>query len=398
MKELEIYIHIPFCVKKCNYCDFLSFPAKKELQLAYCRALILEMNAFFHSEEYLSNDYQISTIFIGGGTPSILEADRIQEILSCIPKNKKCFEKEREITIEANPDSLSIKKLRAYQQAGINRLSIGLQSSNNKELAILGRVHTWEQFLEGYHQARSAGFDNINIDLISGLPEQTIERWEKVLLDITTLSPEHISAYSLILEEGTPFYDWYGQPFDTVKNRKQLPSEEETARMYELTETILSNYGYWQYEISNYSKKGMECRHNLGYWYRTEYIGFGLGAASLLSEVRFQNSKNILEYLSITNISNKEKILQKIHQKQEILTRKDQIEETMFLGLRCRKGVLASDFFMKFGEKLTDIKNYKDIINKYAAQGFLDWNGEYLRLTKKALLVSNQIMQEFLLD
>lgn len=387
MKELEVYIHIPFCVKKCNYCDFLSFPAKRELQLAYCKALTAEMDAFFQSEEYLSGDYQISTIFIGGGTPSILEADKIEEIFSHIPREDSG--KEREITIEANPDSLSIEKLKKYRQAGINRLSIGLQSSDNKELAILGRIHTWEQFLEGYDSARLAGFENINIDLMSGLPKQTVKDWERVLLNITALSPEHISAYSLILEEGTPFYNEY--------YIKKLPSEEETVRMYELTETILLKQGYTQYEISNYSKNGMECRHNLGYWYRTDYIGFGLGAASLLSESRFQNSSDISKYLSITEES-KEKILQKIRQKREVLTKKEQIEETMFLGLRCRKGVLDSDFLAKFGEKITDVGNYKNIINQYVKQGFLEWNKDYLRLTKKALLISNRIMQEFLLD
>lgn len=381
MRKLEVYIHIPFCMKKCHYCDFLSFSSSEEQQKRYFKALETEMDAFFHSEAY-AHFGQISTIFIGGGTPSFPPAEYICNLLSHIPYLAE------EVTIEANPGTLDFKKLTAYRKAGINRLSMGLQSSNNQELRLLGRIHTWEQFLENFEQARTTGFENINIDLMSGLPRQSLADWSRILEDVTRLSPEHISAYSLIIEEGTPFFSKYDM------HPEKLPSEEDTAAMYELTGEFLSQYGYYQYEISNYAKPGRECLHNLGYWYRTDYIGFGLGASSLLCETRFRNTDCMEEYLLAAEMG--PDMPDSIRKQIEPLTIQEQIEETMFLGLRCRRGISSIDFHNRFQIEMTDI--YGDIISKYQRQGFLEWDREYLRLTEHAMLVSNVIMQDFLLE
>ncbi len=276
-KEFGIYIHIPFCIRKCAYCDFLSFSAKEQKRKEYIKALTTEMDLFFQSEEYRDVP---TTVFIGGGTPSVLEAEQICEILSHIPKKEeKTLDLQRntkdiknkkyplEITMEANPGTLHKEKLKAYYQAGINRLSLGLQSSNNQELKLLGRIHTWEDFLENYYEARQAGFKNINIDLMLGLPGQRKKEWEAVLEKIAELAPEHISAYSLMIEENTPFFLRY-------KNHPELlPSEEEVAIMYELTGQVLHSFGYEHYEISNYAYPNKECIHNMGYWYRKPYRG-----------------------------------------------------------------------------------------------------------------------------
>lgn len=383
MRELEVYIHIPFCVKKCNYCDFLSFSSDREEKKRYFLALKAEMDSFFASDEFLSGGYTVSTVFFGGGTPSLPDAELICDLLSCIPG------KPEEVTLEANPGTLDRKKLEIYRKAGINRLSIGLQSSDNEALKLLGRIHTWEQFLENFEQARLAGFQNINVDLMSGLPGQTLESWEQVLHQVSSLMPEHISAYSLILEEGTPFFERYNS------HPEELPTEEDAALLYEMTGTVIAKYGYEQYEISNYALPGKECRHNIGYWYRTEYIGFGLGAASLLSGKRFRNTEDRICYLSSAEKQGreKEKLLRK---DMEVLSQKEQMEETMFLGLRCLRGVSSSEFYERFGKKMMDI--YGPVIERYRKQGFLFWEGERLCLTKKALLVSNCIMQDFLLE
>lgn len=404
-KEFGIYIHIPFCIRKCAYCDFLSFSAKEQEQKEYIKALTTEMDLFFQSEEYKDVP---ATVFIGGGTPSVLEPEQICEILSHIPKkSEKALNLQRntkngknrkyplEITMEANPGTLEKEKLKAYYQAGINRLSLGLQSSNNQELKLLGRIHTWEEFLENYYEARQVGFENINLDLMLGLPGQTKKEWENVLEKIVGLAPEHISAYSLMIEENTPFFLRY-------KNHPELlPSEEEVAVMYELTGQVLSNFGYEHYEISNYAYPNKECIHNMGYWYRKPYRGFGLGAASFLKtkdengierEKRFRNTNKMEEYLLLTK---QEVTLQAIQREQEILTKEEQMEETMFLGLRCKKGVSSTDFLKKFGISIEEL--YGDVIKKYREFNLLMWKEDRICLTEKAFLVSNVIMQDFLL-
>ena len=287
MKELELYLHIPFCVKKCNYCDFLSAPAEEETRAAYVDALLEEIRGFEDPE-----DYEVVTVFFGGGTPSILPGQEIFRIMEAL-REKFSFRKGAEITLEANPGTVDKEKLSCYKKAGINRLSFGLQSADAEELKKLGRIHTWEKFLESFQLAREAGFSNINVDLMSALPGQTKESWEKTLRQVLALQPEHISAYSLIIEEGTPFYQLYEKDVerrDAGEEPELLPSEEEERAMYEATGRILKEQGYLHYEISNYAKPGRECRHNLGYWQRRDYLGFGLGASTLLNPVRYKNA------------------------------------------------------------------------------------------------------------
>ena len=371
-KELELYIHIPFCVKKCDYCDFLSGPAGTERQRNYVEALIKEIN---HCGDF--SNYQVSSIFIGGGTPSVLPGEWIEEIMDSV-YGKFDRSSDVEITIEANPGTVDHKKLEIYHKSGINRISVGCQSANNRELKMLGRIHTWEEFLESYQMARNAGFENINVDLMSGLPGQSLASWEATLSKTVQLHPEHISAYSLIIEEGTPFSE----------RELELPDEEEERIMYEYTHDILSSYGYHQYEISNYAKNGRECRHNLGYWKRKEYLGLGLGSASLLEDKRFSNISEMEKYLQ--NCEHPEII----REQTEKLELRDQMAEYMILGLRMTEGVSATEFRNNFGQELYEI--YGNVIKKYRTMELLEQNGDYLRFTRRGISVSNPILADFL--
>ena len=279
-KNLELYIHVPFCIKKCAYCDFLSFPADEKMQEKYFDALIRDIKYYGQNME----EYKVSTIYIGGGTPSWMNESLIQSLMLYVYKSFDVA-KDAEISIECNPGTLTSRKLLIYKQSGINRLSIGLQSADDDELKILGRIHTYDQFLKSYESARVAGFDNINVDIMSGLPKQTTEKMLDTLHKVIRLKPEHISAYSIIIEKNTPFYDEY--KFDMVKQEAGmkpdvLPDEDEVYRMYKATQRTLDEAGYKQYEISNFAKKGYECRHNIGYWTRENSLGIGLGAASLI--------------------------------------------------------------------------------------------------------------------
>lgn len=370
-KELELYIHIPFCIKKCDYCDFLSGPAGTERQRVYVDALLREIEC---CGEF--SDYGISSIFIGGGTPSILPGECIEEIMSGI-REKFVMAREAEISIEANPGTVDPRKLELYRKAGINRISFGCQSADNRELRMLGRIHTWEQFLDSYGEARRAGFKNINVDLMSGLPGQSRKTWEETLRKTALLNPEHISAYSLIIEEGTPF----------AKMELELPDEEEERAMYEDTHKILEEYGYHQYEISNYAKEGRECRHNVGYWRRTEYLGLGLGSASLMNETRFSNTGDMELYLRHSGEA------EMIREQAEKLEKQDQMGEYMILGLRMIKGVSLKQFRKTFGTDMYEV--YGDIIEKYAGMRFLERDGDFLRFGRVGISVSNVILAEF---
>lgn len=389
-KELEIYIHIPFCVRKCAYCDFLSAPADESVRQAYVDRLIQEIREF-----ELSGEYTVSTVFLGGGTPSILPGRDIERILEALRENFPYWvsrEKEGllpELTIECNPGTLTADKLESFRRAGINRLSIGLQSAQNEELKKLGRIHSYEEFLENYFLARDAGFTNINIDLMSALPGQSMGSFRDTLHKVCKLSPEHISAYSLIVEKGTPFYTAYEEDVrrrDAGEKPVFLPSEEEERQMYFETQEILSAYGYHRYEISNYAKKGYECRHNVGYWRRTDYAGFGLGAASMQNPIRYKNTELLEDYLE-GDFSKKELF---------VLTKDNQIEETMFLGLRMTQGVSLSEFEKSYKCPLTTV--YAGQLEKLKNQGLLEVNGGYVRLTSKGTDISNAVLAEFLLD
>ena len=381
-RELELYIHIPFCVKKCTYCDFLSGPASDQQIEEYVQALIEEIRYY----KEVAKNYEVSTVFWGGGTPSLLTGEQMKVLMEALGQTF-FIRQNAEITMEANPGTVTVEKLRAYQKAGINRISFGLQSVDNEELKMLGRIHTYEEFLESYDAARKAGFQNINVDLISAIPKQTVSSWEQTLQTIISLQPEHISAYSLIVEEGTPFAKLYGEGCEL---EHLLPSEEEERRMYERTEELLQEAGYHRYEISNYAKEGYECQHNLGYWERKEYLGLGLGASSLIEETRFHNTDVMEEYLR--DASNP--IL--LRKEQEKLDRQEQMEEFVFLGLRKIRGIQEEKFTEMFGEDIWDC--YGKNLERVIKEGLLEREEGVLRLTRKGIDVSNYVFYEILLD
>lgn len=372
---LEIYVHIPFCVKKCDYCDFLSGPATRERQQEYVNALLAEIEA-----QQPPSD-QVVSVFIGGGTPSAIDAEWIGAILDKL-KEKFTFSPEAEITMEANPGTLTQKKLSIYKAHGINRISLGLQSTLDDELKTLGRIHTFQEFLDSYRMVREAGFINVNVDLMSAIPNQTYEKWEHNLRTVAELKPEHISAYSLIIEEETPFYQRF------YDEELELPDEDTEYQMYEDTAKILSEYGYEQYEISNYAKQGFACRHNIGYWKRTNYLGFGLGAASLYGNLRYSNTDCMEEYLKESNRP------ETIRKDVQVLSEQESQEEFMFLGLRMTKGICEADFEEMFGTKMPE--KYKRILEKYEKTGFLESDNGWWRFSRKGIHVSNQILAEFL--
>lgn len=366
-KQLGIYIHIPFCVRKCAYCDFLSAPATEEIRNAYVQVLKQEIRA----NAALSQAYEAATVFFGGGTPSLLEGEMLADILNEL----RCvfsFQTGAEITVECNPGTLTREKLACYREAGVNRLSIGLQSADNRELKALGRIHTWEEFLESFQLAREAGFRNLNVDLMSALPGQRPEDWRATLHKVLALKPEHISAYSLIIEEGTPFYERYEE------EPSLLPSEEDERQMYYDTRELLAGEGYERYEISNYARNGYACRHNLSYWERTDYKGFGIGAASLIDNVRYKNSTDLQAYLG-GNFS---------YESEEPLGRQEQMEETMFLGLRKMEGVaLTQELLETYEEVFQDLEKKELLLRE---------NGRVC-LTDRGIDVSNCVLAELLL-
>lgn len=376
-KTLSIYVHIPFCVRKCNYCDFLSYPAGKEAMEDYQRVLLLEIE----KEAGRYAEYEVQTVFIGGGTPSAVPPLFIQEIMEKIYVNFHVAA-DAEISMEANPGTVSRESLQVYRKSGINRLSIGLQSASDRELKELGRIHDYAGFLDTYRQAAEAGFSNINVDIMSALPGQTLADYEMTLNKVLSLKPmpAHISAYSLIVEEGTPFYELSGQ------GRLQLPDEEEERAMYVRTKELLREKGYHRYEISNYAREGFACRHNKAYWTRKNYAGFGLGAASLIENVRVQNEKNMEAY--------RDRIYRSMdYRERQALGRQEQMEEFMFLGLRLTEGVSAGTFRATFGIPIEEV--YGEVLGRHSREGLLVW-GDRIYLTDKGLDVSNYVMSDFL--
>lgn len=371
--SFELYIHIPFCVRKCAYCDFLSAPGSEKAKTSYTEALLREIGAVKTEKR------EVSSIFVGGGTPSALSPSLMGDIFEKIHKSFSVAP-DAEITIEANPGTLSKEKLFLYRNVGINRLSLGLQSPEAEELKSLGRIHTYEEFLESFSLAREAGFQNINVDLMCALPDQTYEGWVGNLRKVAALHPEHISAYSLIIEEGTPF----------AKRKLNLPDEDTEYRMYEDTAGILSEYGYEQYEISNYAKKGLACRHNIGYWKRKEYLGLGLGAASLWGNQRFSNTSDFSTYLNNSGCP------EKIREDRETLSLEAEMSEFMFLGLRMTKGVSKAEFLECFGVPLESV--YGKVVDKYKNVGLLEDKEGRIFLTRAGIHVSNGVMAEFLLE
>lgn len=378
--KLELYLHIPFCVRKCAYCDFLSAPQDAETIERYVQALTAEIETY----RTLSGGYRVETIFFGGGTPSLLSGEQMKKICRAL---REVFDisDEAEISMEANPGTVTMEKLSAYREAGINRISFGLQSANDEELKLLGRIHTFDQFEKSYEMARKSGFDNINVDLISAIPKQTLKSWEETLEKVLLLQPEHISAYSLIIEEGTPFAERYGEDKDN-----ELPSEEEERRMYRRTKERLQQAGYHRYEISNYAREGKECRHNLGYWERCNYLGIGLGASSLLEEVRYSHIDNLESYLAHAGER------EWIEENREALSCEEQREEFVFLGLRKMKGISEREFSEHFGADISDY--YGKNLEKLKRQGLLEQENGYIRLTEQGIDISNYVFAELLCE
>ena len=403
MKKLELYVHIPFCVKKCAYCDFLSFCCEESIQLAYADALIREIE-FYASR---MQEYFVTTIFVGGGTPTLLHEDKMVEILNTIFKFFHVAT-DAEITIECNPGTVTKEKLEKYHKAGVNRLSIGLQSTDNEELRNLGRIHTYEQFLNTFGMARRVGFTNINVDLMSGIPYQTTEKFIQTLKKVVNLKPNHISAYSLIVEEGTPFYDKYKVDLalqEAGKPTQALPTEDEVYRITKLTQQYLKQAGYEQYEISNFARPGFACAHNIGYWTRENYLGMGLGAASLLNDVRYTNETDLDTYIHATEAIQLVPYEQadghieygtNLHMEVGTVFRKAQMEEFMFLGLRQTEGVTRQQFQEKFGISIEAM--YKDKMEQLKMEGLLEVHGGQIALTENGQDLSNYVLAQFLIE
>ena len=373
---MEIYVHIPFCVKKCSYCDFFSGPHTAEEQKRYFDEL---------KEEIVLTPYgggTVSSVFFGGGTPSIAAPQEIAAVLELLRKTFH-LEADAEISMEANPGTLTAEKLYIYKQAGVNRLSLGLQSPDGGMLKKLGRIHDYETFLKSFEEVRAAGFQNVNIDLMSGLPGETAEGFEKGLKQVLTLKPEHLSVYSLIIEENTPFYVLYGENPDGTPAEKagELPGEETDRLIYHRTGEILAENGYERYEISNYARQGFACRHNIGYWTGEEYLGFGAAAASYVDGKRFKNPAK-MDYLSGP------------YEETEVLTEDVKRAEFMILGLRMARGVSEAEFERRFGRKMEDI--YGDVIRKHEKYGTITRAEGRVFLTEYGLDAANIVMADFL--
>ncbi|MCR4791191.1 MAG: radical SAM family heme chaperone HemW [Lachnospiraceae bacterium] len=372
----ELYIHIPFCVRKCLYCDFCSFPADRDMQENYVRALCEEL--VFSGEERCSAS--LSSVFIGGGTPSSLPAEHIITVMKCVREHFDVSD-DAEITIECNPGTVDADKLHAYAEAGINRISFGLQSADDVELKTLGRIHTYDDFLNSYRLAAEAGFSNINVDLMSGIPGQSLSSWESTLRKTCSLDPvpAHISAYSLIVEEETPFGEMMKD------GRLDVPDEDLDREMYHMTSRILSEYGYSRYEISNYALDGHECRHNVGYWTGVPYYGAGLDASSYYGDARYANTDDIISYIKDPVVG---------HFQIEKLGMQDLMSEFMILGLRMIKGVSAGEFSKRFSRDLFDV--YASQIEKHVKEGLLVTEDGNVFLSERGLDLANHVMQSFI--
>ena len=378
-KDLGLYVHIPFCVRKCEYCDFLSWSAGEEEREQYVSALLSEIESY---RDFVKG-YRVSTIFVGGGTPSVLRPKQMERILQKIYEVFE-LEKRPEITIEVNPGTVDEEKLQCYKANGVNRLSMGLQSVKDEKLRLLGRIHTYQEFAESYELARKVGFDNISIDLISSVPGQTLQEWKEELEIAAVQNPEHISVYQLIIEEGTPFYEKYAE------HPELLPDEETSREIYLWTGRFLKEAGYEQYEISNYAKPGKESRHNLKYWERGDYLGLGLGAASMVRNIRMSNTKDMKTYLERCD---KPKTMREDVQ---FLEEPRQMEEFMFLGLRKTRGVSKKEFRRIFGREMDMV--YEKALHKCLENGMLLEHKDRIFLSEEGTLLSNMVLSEFLFD
>ncbi|ELC8466463.1 radical SAM family heme chaperone HemW [Clostridium perfringens] len=377
MDKISLYIHIPFCAQKCLYCDFPSFARKDHLRKAYIEALNKEIISLREKH----NNLEINTIFIGGGTPSVLEADELECLLKEVAKLNMA--KDVEYSMECNPGNLTEEKLEVMKKYGVNRISMGLQAKQDNLLKGLGRIHNYKTFKENFLLAKKVGFNNINVDLMFGLPNQRLNEWEETLREIISLEPAHISAYSLIIEEGTAFYNLY------ENDKLKLPTEEEERKMYHLAKKILEENGFNQYEISNYAKEGKECRHNLAYWNMDNWIGVGSAAASYINGKRIKNISSVEGY--INSINEKREAVEEIINN----SKNDNMEEFMFMGLRKINGIDENEFKNRFSMNINDV--YGEILNKYIDEGLLIRESGRIFLSEKGIEISNIIMADFLL-
>ncbi|HHQ4153876.1 TPA: radical SAM family heme chaperone HemW [Clostridium perfringens] len=377
MDKISLYIHIPFCAQKCLYCDFPSFARKDHLRKAYIEALNKEIISLREKH----NNLEIKTIFIGGGTPSVLEADELECLLKEVAKINMA--KDIEYSMECNPGNLTEEKLEVMKKYGVNRISMGLQAKQDNLLKGLGRIHNYKTFKENFLLAKKVGFNNINVDLMFGLPNQRLNEWEETLREIISLEPAHISAYSLIIEEGTAFYNLY------ENDKLKLPTEEEERKMYHLAKKILEENGFNRYEISNYAKEGKECRHNLAYWNMDNWIGVGSAAASYINGKRIKNISSVEEY--INSINEKGEAVEEIINN----SKNDNMEEFMFMGLRKINGIDENEFKKRFSMNINDV--YGEILNKYIDEGLLIRESGRIFLSEKGIEISNIIMADFLL-
>ena len=380
-EELGIYIHIPFCMQKCLYCDFVSYINKSECVKEYINCMIKEI------QSYDFKKYNITTIYIGGGTPSFIESDYIKEIINVIQnkleKNDTRWE-DIEITIEVNPGTVTLEKLNDYKTVGINRISLGLQATQDRLLKQIGRIHNYKDFLEAYELLKRVGFNNINVDLMIGLPNQSIKDLKESLEKIIKLDPNHISVYSLIIEDGTPI----SKLLDEEKIK--LPDEEIERQMYWYVKNKLELNGYNHYEISNFSKKGKESKHNLNCWKQKQYIGIGAAAHSYFKDIRYSNTNNIEEYIKNIKENNIEKN-RKIEEKQTI---EDKKNEFMMLGFRMIEGVNIADFKAKFVDNPLYV--YREKIKKLTDEGLIEVDLNNIKLTNKGLDLANVVFEEFI--
>ena len=371
----SVYIHIPFCATKCYYCAFNTYTFHKEQAKAYLQALRTEM------ELYVSETDPLQTIFIGGGTPSILSANALSQLLTDIHQHFR-ITPDAEITVECNPGTVDIEKLRVMQDNGVNRLSFGLQAMQDETLKQLGRIHTVAEFLESYHLAREGGFENINIDLIFALPDQTIDAWHHTLNQVISLEPTHISAYNLVMEETTPFYEWW------QAGELHLPSEDTEADMFQYTIETLTTHGYTHYEICNFARPNREALHNLVYWNNQSCIGLGAGASGYVNGVRYSNIRGIAPY--IDKLAERTKPIAD----RERLTGDTEKAETLMLALRKREGISLDVYQNRFGEQIEVA--FGSILKKWMDLGLLERTATHLRLTARGLFLANEVFVELM--
>lgn len=386
-KEIGIYVHIPFCKQKCSYCDFCSYAEKEELIAQYIECLLKEIedvgkNNKTDFENGKDDLFLVKTIYIGGGTPSLIESKYIVEIMKNIKSNFE-IQEDAEITIEVNPGTVTLEKLEDYNNVGINRLSIGLQSTHEHLLKQIGRIHTYLDFLDTYRFAREAGFENINVDLMIGLPNQTLAQVQDSVEEIVSMEPEHISVYSLILEEGTELYK------QVEEEKVQLPNEELERKMYWAVKEILEKNNYIHYEISNFAKPNFESKHNLDCWKQKEYIGFGVAAHSYTNGIRYSNIKELEKYISNYKTGEVENNFV-FHEKQNL---EDMQKEYMLLGLRKLQGVSIQEFKTKF--VANPVYLYHSELEKLVSEDLLEIDGDDIKLTNKGLDLANIVWEEF---